>query len=148
MERDISLELFLVLSRASRSVMAHAEQDIRKHGLNPTQFGVLELLYHKGPHPLQQIGGKILLTSGSMTYVIDTLEQKGLVKRKLCAEDRRIIYAEITEKGHELMSRIFPLHEETIKQAVGSLSDEEKLQAIQLLKKLGLEAQKKLDEAP
>ena len=42
---------------------------------------MLELLFHKGDQPLQQIGGKILLASGSMTYVIDKLEKKEYIKR-------------------------------------------------------------------
>lgn len=48
-----ALELFVVLSRAHNWVNAHAIRDIRSHGLNPTEFGILDALYHKGPLPLQ-----------------------------------------------------------------------------------------------
>ena len=58
------------------------QRNIRSCGLNTSEFGVLELLYNKGPHPLQQIGGKILVTSGTITYVIDKLAQKGLLIRR------------------------------------------------------------------
>jgi MarR family 2-MHQ and catechol resistance regulon transcriptional repressor len=137
----LSLELFVVLSRAYKAVMEHAVHDIRRYQLNPTEFAVLELLYHKGPQPLQQIGAKILLASGSITYVIDKLEQKGYINRTPCPKDRRITYASISDKGTKWLDRIFPEHKKAIALAVDGLDSDEMKTAIQLLKKLGIEAQ-------
>jgi len=137
---DNALHLFVVLSRACQWVSAHAHRDIRRYGLNPTEFGVLELLYHKGEQPLQQIGEKILMTSGNITYVVDKLENKGFVKRVACPKDRRVIYAEITDEGKRFMEEVFPEHTEAIRKAVSGLTSEEREQAIKLLKKLGLAA--------
>ncbi|WP_019120956.1 MarR family winged helix-turn-helix transcriptional regulator [Brevibacillus massiliensis] len=145
MEKNLSLELFLVLSRAYRSVMEHAIRDIRRYSLNPTEFAVLELLYHKGPHALQQIGEKILLASGSITYVVDKLEEKGYLTREPCEKDRRITYATITEKGNQLMDEIFPQHIQAITRAVAGLDEAEKAEALQLLKKLGIKAKETLE---
>ncbi|MEK8127569.1 MarR family transcriptional regulator [Paenibacillus filicis] len=139
-QRDDSLHLFIVLSRACEWVTAHAHRDIRRHGLNPTEYGVLELLYHKGPQPLQQIGEKVLMTSGNITYVVDKLVGKELVIRRPCPDDRRVSFAEITERGVALLSEVFPEHREAIDKAVSGLTPEEKRQAIDLLKKLGLQA--------
>ena len=142
-QRDPALDLFVVLSRAYTWVNAHAIRDIRCHGLNPTEFGILEALYHKGPLPLQQIGEKVLISSGNITYAIDKLEQKQLLVRKPSVHDRRVIFAELTPQGQELLATLFPQHAEIIRAAVSSLSPEEQLQAIQLLRKLGLAAQDK-----
>lgn len=139
--RDDSLDLLVVLSRSYNWVTAHINRDIRQHGLNPTEFGVLEVLYHKGPQPLQQIGEKILISSGNITYVVDKLEKKQLLVRKPCAEDRRVIFAELTEKGNQFLAEIFPPHKLAIEKAVNGLAPEEKRQAIELLKKLGRAAQ-------
>jgi MarR family transcriptional regulator, 2-MHQ and catechol-resistance regulon repressor len=136
-ELDQSLKLFIVLSRAYRAVSDQVNKSIQSYGLNPTEFAVLELLYHKGDQPLQQIGGKILLASGSITYVVDKLEQKGLIVRKACEKDRRVTYASITEKGKQFIENVFPEHEQTIHQIVSGLTVEEKEQLIELLKKLG-----------
>lgn len=138
---DDSLDLFVVLSRSYNWVTAHSNRDIRRHGLNPTEFGVLELLYHKGPQPLQQIGEKILISSGNITYVVDKLETKQLLVRKPCPEDRRVIFAELTDKGVQFLNDIFPTHKQAIEKAVSGLTPEEKRQAIVLLKKLGRAAQ-------
>ncbi|WP_067837583.1 MarR family winged helix-turn-helix transcriptional regulator [Amphibacillus sediminis] len=140
-KQDPSLKLFVVLSKAYRSVADQVAADIRKKGLNTTDFGVLELLYHSGDQPLQKIGDKILLASGSITYVVDKLEKKGYLKRIQCAKDRRITYASITEQGEQLLNDIFPDHWQQIEQITSGLNEEEKQQAIKLLKKLGIFAE-------
>lgn len=137
-----SLKLFIVLSRAFKAINEHVNKVIQANGLNPTEFAVLELLYHKGDQPLQQIGAKILLASGSITYVVDKLEQKGLLKRTACPTDRRVIYASITDEGVQLIQDIFPDHAKQIDKLMSSLDDTEKTTAIELLKKLGIPAGK------
>ncbi|MFS1512092.1 MarR family winged helix-turn-helix transcriptional regulator [Chengkuizengella sp. SCS-71B] len=137
---NLSLKLFIVLSRATRTISDLAHQDIQSYGLNPTEFAVLDLLYHKGEQPLQKIGEKILIASGSITYVVDKLEEKGYLSRNPNPKDRRIIYAIISEKGKKLFDEIFPKHENKIDEIVNGLSDEEKKEAIFLLKKLGIYA--------
>jgi MarR family 2-MHQ and catechol resistance regulon transcriptional repressor len=139
--KNIALELFIALSRANQWVNAHADRDIKKLGLNRTEFGVLELLYHKGPQPLQKIGTKVLMSSGNITYVVDKLEKKKLVIRNASTSDRRLIFAEITDKGSEFIKKVFPNHTSVIEDAVQGLSDDEKKVASQLLKKLGLYAE-------
>src|SRR6476620_3325154 len=108
LEQTASLKLFVVLSKAYKTIMDRAIKDMKQQGMSPSEFTVLEVLYSKGKFPLQQIGDKILVTSGSVTYNIDKLEKKGLLKRVPCEQDRRVIYAEITEAGTELFDRIFP----------------------------------------
>ncbi|XJZ28306.1 MarR family winged helix-turn-helix transcriptional regulator [Bacillota bacterium Lsc_1132] len=137
-----SLKLFIVLSRAYKAINEHVNKAIQLNGLNPTEFAVLELLYHRGDQPLQQIGGKILLASGSITYVVDKLEQKGLLKRVACPNDRRVTYAQITEEGSALIENIFPEHAKRIDELMSGLNETEKEEAISLLKKLGLPAGK------
>jgi len=137
-----SLKLFIVLSRAYKAINEHVNKVIQANGLNPTEFAVLELLYHKGDQPMQQIGGKILLASGSITYVVDKLEQKGMLQRIACPKDRRVTYAQITDEGKRFIQDIFPEHAKQIDALMSSLTDSEKTEAISLLKKLGLPAGK------
>jgi MarR family 2-MHQ and catechol resistance regulon transcriptional repressor len=141
-KKDQSLKLFIVLSRAYRAVNEHVNKRIQRYGLNPTEFAVLELLFHKGDQPLQQIGGKILLASGSMTYVIDKLEKKEYIKRVACADDRRVTLAQITEKGKKLIEQVFPAHKNEIDRLMSVLSEDEKETAIEILKKVGLSVKK------
>ncbi|MGF2615430.1 MarR family winged helix-turn-helix transcriptional regulator [Rossellomorea aquimaris] len=133
-----SLKLFIVLSRAYKAINEDVQVFIQNNGLNMTEFAVLELLYHKGDQPLQQIGGKILLASGSITYVVDKLEKKGLIRRVACPNDRRVTYAQITEEGKDFIGELFPRHEQQIHKLMSVLDNEEKDTAIELLKRVGL----------
>ena len=137
-ERDRALKLFIVLSRASKVIAEEAHKLIDTYGLNPTEFGVLELLYHRGRQPIQKIGQKILLRSGSMTYVVNKLEERGLLTRDLCEEDKRVTYISITEEGVSLIESIFPKHAENIESLMSGLSAEEQDVAINIVRKLGL----------
>lgn len=139
---DLDLQLFRVLSRAYLAVADRDRRNIRSYGFNPTEFAVLELLYHKGPHPLQEIGEKILITSGSITYVINKLETKGLVAREASAHDRRVAYAALTPQGRQLIAGLFPRHAENIGHILAGLDAAEKQTAIGLLKKLGFHARR------
>jgi len=134
---DLSLKLFVVLTRALQSVEAQVIKDIKSHDINLTEFSVLELLYSKGEQPIQKIGQKVLLASSSITYVVDKLEKKNYLRRRACSEDRRVTYAGITPEGKQLMDDVFPMHKEAINNIMGGLNSGEKKQAIALLKKLG-----------
>lgn len=135
---DRALKLFIVLSRASKVILEEAHKVNEKYGLNSTEFGVLELLHHRGRQPIQKIGQKILLRSGSMTYVVDKLEKRGFLERLLCEEDKRVTYISITETGIELIQSIFPEHTKNIESLMSGLDAKEQNEAIDLLRKLGL----------
>ncbi|MEI4769725.1 MarR family transcriptional regulator [Psychrobacillus sp. FJAT-51614] len=137
-QSNSALKLFIVLSRAHKVIHESTNQFFQENGLNPTEFAVLELLYHKGRQPLQQIGNKILLASGSITYVVDKLEKRGYISRVSCESDRRVTFAEISKEGNAFMDQLFPRHEQQLLELMGALSEEEKLEAIELIKKLGL----------
>ncbi|MHC1762072.1 MAG: MarR family winged helix-turn-helix transcriptional regulator [Negativicutes bacterium] len=126
----------MVLTRTYKTLLDKDQRNIRSYGFNASEFGVLELLYNKGTHPIQQIGDKILITSGTMTYVIDKLEKKGLLIRRPCDKDRRIVYAELTETGRERISEILPDHYNAIGESLRGLTHVEKELTIALLKKL------------
>jgi len=136
-ERQVSLKLFVVLSKAYKTLMDKATKDMKQYGLSASEFMILEVVSTKRSIPIQQIGEKLLATSGGMTYNIDKLEQKGLLKRVPSGEDRRIINVEATVEGDALFGRIFPEHAEVIHSIVHGLSTEEKQAATELLKKLG-----------
>lgn len=137
---ELSLKLWVVLSRALNAVQTHAAADAARHGLTLTEFGVMEALYHKGPLLLGEVQRKILVTSGGVTYLVDRLVAKGLVERRRCEKDRRAWYAALTEEGEALIREIFPQHAEAIARALAGLDEAEKEQAIQLLRTLGRHA--------
>src|SRR5438105_3988300 len=89
----------------------HVDRSIAATGLCASDFMALEALLHKGPLTISEIGGKVLLSSGSMTATIDRLEGADLVRRKSMAADRRARVVELTGKGRKLIEKEFAVHE-------------------------------------
>lgn len=137
MEKDHSLKAFVVLMKATRIIEDMLKKEISTYGINLSEFAVLEALYHKGELTVQQICQKVLINSGSMTYVIDKLVKKGLLNRKTSAGDRRVYYIQLTNEGRTFMDDIFPKHEAFISDIFSSLSEEEQEQFITMMKKVG-----------
>jgi MarR family 2-MHQ and catechol resistance regulon transcriptional repressor len=132
-----SLKLFVVLLKAAKTLSDLSMLDMKKYGMSPSEFKIIELLYHKGAVPIQKIAEKILMSSGTMTFNIDKLEKKQLLRRVPCVNDRRVIYAELTEQGKQQFDGMFTHHAAYLHSIMQSLSAEEKQQAIALLKRLG-----------
>src|SRR5678815_558664 len=93
------VHLWLLMWKAGKSLEAHAFRSIEALGMCPSDFAVLEALLHKGPLPVNTIGKKVLLTSGSMTAAIDRLTSRGLVERRGDANDRRARIVHLTNAG-------------------------------------------------
>ena len=137
---DDSLKLWIVVARAYGAIAKHVEAEVARHELTSMEFGILEALYHKGPMILGDIQKKILVTSGGITYLVDRLVTKGLVKRQECPEDRRARYAVLTPAGSALIHAIFPAHARAIARAVSGLTASERVEATTLMRKLGISA--------
>ena len=134
------VHLWLVLMKAYQSLEHRAMRSIGDTGLCFSDFAVLEALLHKGPLPVNTVGAKVALTSGSSTAAIDRLEKRGLVRRAPDATDRRTRIVHLTDKGRTLIEPAFRKHAADMEAVTASLSGAEKSILLDLLKKLGKSA--------
>ena len=146
--RARALKTWVVLARAYAAVARAVEADIAQHGLTTTEFGILEALHHKGPLLLGEIQRKVLVTSGGITYLVDRLVAKGLVRREPSPDARRARFAVLTPEGKRLIAGIFPAHADFLSRMISTLDEREQAQATALLRKLGLAAAAREDESP
>lgn len=133
-----ALHLRLVLWKAAKAVERIDHDSIASTGLCLSDFSILEVLLHKGPMPVNAIGRKVLLTSGSMTTAIGRLHQRGFVSRHPSPTDRRVTRIDLTPAGRRLIEQAFARHAANFERAFAHLDDAERAQLEQLLKKLGL----------
>ncbi|MGG3466244.1 MarR family transcriptional regulator [Neobacillus pocheonensis] len=136
MKRECTNQPFLELMNTSKVIQERIRDEMAKNNLSITEFSVLEVLYHNEKQTIQQIGNSVLISSGSMTYVIDKLEQKGLLNRHPCPDDRRVIHVTLTNAGIDLMENIMPKHQELVNDMFGSLNREEAQVIVNLLKRI------------
>ncbi len=135
------VHVFLVLWKAARAVETYAQNSISQLEMCGSDFAILEALLHKGPLPINEIGKKILLTSGSITTAVDRLEGKGLVERRAHGTDRRAKIVHLTKDGKKLITRVYADHAVDMEQlAAASLTKKERELLIKLCKQIGFEA--------
>src|SRR5690349_20581027 len=135
------VHVFLVMWKAVHAVETYAQRSIAELEMCGSDFAVLEALLHKGPLPINEIGRKVLLTSGSITVAVDRLESKGWVERRASDTDRRAKIVHLTKAGNELIGRVYASHAADMEQlALASLTKPERETLIRLLKKIGYEA--------
>ena len=128
---------WLVLWKAFNAVRDYATSDIASLGLTLTDFGILEALLHKGPMPVNDLGRKVSLTSGSITTAVDRLQTRGLVERQNNEEDRRARMVHLTAAGRKEIQAAFRKHAAAMDQLGSVLTPDEREELVRLLKVLG-----------
>lgn len=140
------VHVFLVLWKAAHAVEAYAENSVSQSEMCGSDFAVLEALLHKGPLPVNEIGKKVLLTSGSITTAVDRLENKGLVQRRAHGTDRRAKIVHLTRGGKTLITKVYNDHAiDMEKLAAASLTKKDRETLIRLLKQIGFEAVERIN---
>ena len=132
--------VWLVMMKAMRALTKYALADIEETGLGLSDFGVLEVLLHKGPLPVNTIGPIVDLTPGSISIAVDRLFAKGLVTRVESTEDRRVRIIALTPRGKDLIVPAFRKHSAQMKKVFAELSPEELRVLEEALKKAGKRA--------
>jgi len=139
--------VWLVMLKAMRALTKYATAGIQETGLGLSDFGVLELLLHGGPLPVNTIGPMVDLTPGSISIAVDRLVAKGLVSRIESAEDRRVRIVALTPSGQDLIVSAFRKHSLQMKKVFSDLSAEELRSLEVALKKLGKRAAALMEES-
>lgn len=134
--------LFLLMWKASRAVIAFDQASIARSGFTSlSDFAVLEVLLHKGELPVNAIGQKVLLTSGSITTAVQRLEQKGFVARERSTEDARVVLVSLTDSGRSLIESAFKGHAADLDQLFATFDDVERATFTDLMRKVGQRAE-------
>ena len=143
---ESATHVWLVLWKAAHAIERNAGRSVAALGLGRSDFAVLEVLLHKGPQPVNIIGKKVLLTSGSITAAVDRLESRKLIRRTSNPTDRRSRIVQLTGKGQRLIGRAFQKHAMDMEETMGVLRSHERVELVRLLKKVGMWAASRLDD--
>src|ERR1700728_1588852 len=139
--------VWLVMMKAMRALTRYAAAGIEGTGLGESDFGVLEVLLHKGPLPVNTIGPIVDLTPGSISVAVDRLVEKGLVSRVESTEDRRVRIVALTPRGKELIVSAFRNHSGQMRRVFSELNAEELRGLEAALKKIGKRAAALMDQS-
>jgi DNA-binding MarR family transcriptional regulator len=130
-------EAMLNLARTNDRVHIRFERLFREHGVTPSQYNVLRILRGEGqPLPILEIAARTVAVVPGITGLIDRLERVGLVRRRRCAEDRRVVYVAITAKGLDRLAQLDEPVRALNREIAGHLTPAELAELSRLLEKL------------
>lgn len=125
---DPVINAYVLLLNTSDIVSRHAEIELSKLGITPTQYAVLVTLkFCPKPPTLTELSQRLFRTKNSLTTVIDNMERDGLVKRVRDNADRRAIRVMATEEGVKLFESVRAPSRDLVYQIMSCYEEEDYL---------------------
>lgn len=104
--RTAAQEATISILRTADVVRRRLTEVVEPHGVTLQQYNVLRILrgQHPDPLPTLEIGERLIERMPGITRLLDRLEEKALVRRERCTDDRRLVHCWITPAGLELLA--------------------------------------------
>ena len=113
--------VFVALMRAASLLSSGFEELFKAHNLSSAQYNALRVLREAGEYGLMchQLASALVTRDPDVTRLADRLEERGLLSKERCPNDRRVVYLRITQEGLELLQEldgpVAELHERQVK---------------------------------
>jgi MarR family transcriptional regulator, multiple antibiotic resistance protein MarR len=91
-----------LIGRARSALLTGLDTELEPFGLTGAQFAVLKNVADGVADTAADLCRTMHYDTGSMTRMLDRLEEKAVLRRERCTEDRRVVYLRITDTGDEL----------------------------------------------
>ncbi len=125
------------LVRCYQAFESYSSRHVRSLGLTTPQFDIIATLGNTAGMTFKELGEKTLITKGTLTGVVDRLEDKKLVRRVASPSDGRCQIVQLTAKGEAVFGQVFPAHLAHIGNAFAGVPPGELQQTQDMLKRLG-----------
>ena len=104
---DAKVDTLIALARCAHIYDRHLEKKLAKYHVNRTEYYVLDVLKENGgTMKLSELKDWLQIARHTLTLVMNSLEEKGLIERKLCSADRRSLQIYLKRKGQQCIERI------------------------------------------
>ncbi|MGO9802011.1 MAG: MarR family winged helix-turn-helix transcriptional regulator [Steroidobacteraceae bacterium] len=100
------LSVGYLMGRARASLLSELDAQLAPFGLNAMQYAVLKQLAEGSARTAADLCRYMYYDTGSMTRVLDRLEEKGLLKRERCRDDRRVVFLKVAPAGRAQLPRL------------------------------------------
>lgn len=100
------LSVGYLMARARTSLLAGLDAELARFGLNAMQYAVLKHLADGSARTAADLCRHMYYDTGSMTRILDRLEEKGLLRRERCQDDRRVVFLSVAPAGRAQLPRL------------------------------------------
>ncbi len=136
LQDDSSVETWMSIVGAYKTVHLLLNQQLIKNGLTFPQYRVIRVLGKFGAMPMNKIGEHMLVTPPDITGLIDRLEGRGYIERRGSGTDRRIVIMRLTRRGKTLHRRTSVQHRKLVSRIMKVLSGDELVNVTRLLDRI------------
>lgn len=135
---SVAVEAVLGVERTGDALREQFAAALKPHGISPTQYNVLRILRGAGPDglPTLEIGHRMVTREPDVPRLIDRMEKAGLVVRRRCTKDRRVVWCALSEHGAALMHVLDPIAEQLPVRQLAALSEAEQKTLVSLLDRI------------
>lgn len=137
-DEERALNTYIKLQRAAETAFNRTSAHLGAYDLSPSQFAVLEALYHLGMLSQSELAQKLLKSTGNISSVLKHIEKRGLIFRQRDPADNRYMQVSITGTGRTLIESLFAQHVAGIVAEMSILTMHEQEELARLCRKLGL----------
>ena len=142
-------EVLIALRQIIHGTDLHSKRVAKESGLTIPQIVVLQSVRDLGEVTTKQISRRVSLSQGTVTSILDRLEERGLIERYRSRVDRRIVHTRLTNEGQAALRKAPPLLHERFLEQFEELSERRQQEIVRVLQKVAeMMGAAKLDAAP
>ena len=142
MEKISSYDVWREFLRTWKTWYKASEKNLISMGVSTVEYRILKNLTERGSLPMIELANINMVTQGWITGVVDKLEELGYVNRERSDTDRRVINITVSNKGKAFFKKIETLHLKFIEDSLRNVTDEEKYNILNFLKKIEINIDK------
>ena len=114
-----------LITRARSALLSSFDTALEPFGVTGAQFEVLKNLARSGNETAASLCRALHYDTGSMTRMLDRLQEKGLVARERGTRDRRLVLLRLTHAGEALIPKIRPALRRALRRHLAGFTPEE-----------------------
>jgi Transcriptional regulators len=114
------LEVWDRLFTIFRTLLREAERNLSTLGISWSEYKLLSIIEGEAK-PMAALAADMMLSPAAVTSIVDRLESQELVRRSRCAEDRRLVKVQLTERGMDVLTKAEEIHNRYVESILPSL---------------------------
>lgn len=140
---NTNIKLMVVLGKFNRVFIERLSKDLESLGMPASAYPILAHLNDVGRARTQKLGEIAVITSGSITHMVNKLEKNGFVRKSVDENDRRVYWVELTDEGQKKFTKAHKEHMKYLDKLLEDFTEDEKESFIDQIKRFGKTIERK-----